>query len=451
MKFVLDNVGAIKHATLQLAPLTIVCGKNNSGKTYLTTAISEFLAGLRGACRVESMETVSGEEERASIDLIRYVDPIRQKVKAVEESFKTRNDILHGGTLSVELDDADIRVDRPAIPSTWTSNTSKHSYSVVKTGSVLEISRRIEMKVGDAQDVEDCRKQWGMACDVIVNAYLFRQKYGCCLPGDVVSVGSERMGVVYFKDALDIAMRRKVQTDDSSAIGEGHLIDSEQPEGRAESMFPKAIVRTLDFISWLGMRKKTGALRPAEFGTELQSDLEKLTEGSYSVEDQGMVFSPEGTHGLILNAKDASSSVRSLFLLDQYVRYAAERGDVLFIDEPETNLHPQKQRQLARFVAKLVNKGINVFVTTHSDYFIREINVLLMLAEDDARLRSIADRYEYAQDELLRVEKVRPYRVEGGELHDMPMSQECGIEVSAFDDVIRDLNHIQNEILHGAS
>lgn len=49
------------------------------------------------------------------------------------------------------------------------------------------------------------------------------------------------------------------------------------------------------------------------------------------------------------------------------------------IDEPELNLHPSNQRVIARFLAKLVNSGIRVIVSTHSDYFVKEINSLIML------------------------------------------------------------------------
>lgn len=450
MKFILNSVGAIKNATLELAPLTIVCGRNNSGKTYLTTAISEFLSNLREVCRVKSVEPVPGEDERAFVDLVKYVDLIKQKVKEAAESFANRSDILHGGSLSIKLDTGDVKVDKPAVVSTWTASTGgRAKYKVEKNGSILEISRRVTMDEGETQDAESRKKQWHIAFNTIINAYLFRQIYGGCLLGDVFSVNSERMGVVYFKDALDIAMRHQSRADDSS--GDSGSLAEVVDQVRSDVMFPKVIVRMLNFVSWLGMRKKTGTLRVSKFGAEFESDLEKLSEGSYAIEDQGMVFSPKDAQNLVLNAKDSSSSVRSLFLLDQFVRYGAECGDVLFIDEPETNLHPRKQRELARLIAKLVNNGLKVFVTTHSDYFIREINILLMLAEGDKRLRNIADKYEYSQDELLRVDKVKPYRIEGGELHEMPMSQECGIEVSAFDDVIRDMNHIQHEILFGES
>jgi predicted ATPase len=43
------------------------------------------------------------------------------------------------------------------------------------------------------------------------------------------------------------------------------------------------------------------------------------------------------------------------------------------VDEPELNLHPENQRRVARLFARLINLGIKVFITTHSDYIVKEL------------------------------------------------------------------------------
>ncbi len=63
---------------------------------------------------------------------------------------------------------------------------------------------------------------------------------------------------------------------------------------------------------------------------------------------------------------ERSSSVRSMFDIGFYLRHAAERGDLLIVDEPELNLHPENQRRVARLFATLANLGIRVFIATYS-------------------------------------------------------------------------------------
>lgn len=44
MKFGIKNLGPIKEANIELGDLTIICGKNNCGKTYLTYTLYAHLS-----------------------------------------------------------------------------------------------------------------------------------------------------------------------------------------------------------------------------------------------------------------------------------------------------------------------------------------------------------------------------------------------------------------------
>ncbi|MBM3431110.1 MAG: ATP-binding protein [Bacteroidetes bacterium] len=43
MKITVQNLGVIEYAELELGDLTLICGSNNTGKTYVTYAIFGFL------------------------------------------------------------------------------------------------------------------------------------------------------------------------------------------------------------------------------------------------------------------------------------------------------------------------------------------------------------------------------------------------------------------------
>lgn len=53
MKINVHNLGVIKQAEFELGDLTIICGQNNSGKTYVTYALFGFLATWREGFEVE--------------------------------------------------------------------------------------------------------------------------------------------------------------------------------------------------------------------------------------------------------------------------------------------------------------------------------------------------------------------------------------------------------------
>ena len=55
--------------------------------------------------------------------------------------------------------------------------------------------------------------------------------------------------------------------------------------------------------------------------------------------------------------------------------------DHLTIDEPEAHLHPAMQMRVASFLAKLVNNGVRIVLTTHSDFFVTQFNNMMRAHE----------------------------------------------------------------------
>ena len=56
----------------------------------------------------------------------------------------------------------------------------------------------------------------------------------------------------------------------------------------------------------------------------------------------------------------------------QYLRHMIEPGNVPTLEEPESQLHPAMQVKFAGQIAALVEAGIRVIVTTHSEWLLEE-------------------------------------------------------------------------------
>ena len=84
----------------------------------------------------------------------------------------------------------------------------------------------------------------------------------------------------------------------------------------------------------------------------------------------------------------SSSSIKSLVGLELYLQTAAKVGDYLIIDEPELNLHPEAQKDLAKVLESLVEVGLKVVISTHSDYLIRELVNIELKKRIDEELNS---------------------------------------------------------------
>ena len=133
------------------------------------------------------------------------------------------------------------------------------------------------------------------------------------------------------------------------------------------------------------------------------------------------------------------------------------------IDEPELNLHPECQRRFARLLAKLVNYGIQVFITTHSDYIIKEFNTLLMfhVRQGNSCVQETMDKFGYQKEELLSTSQIRMYiskkentllpgnqrKTKIQTLVSATIDPSFGIEAISFDDTINEMNNIQESIM----
>lgn len=179
----------------------------------------------------------------------------------------------------------------------------------------------------------------------------------------------------------------------------------------------------------------------------------RLAQGRYALNHQtgDITYKPyQKKHNVPTNTLGlhmSSSTVKSLFGLWFYLEYQAEEGDVLMIDEPELNIHPENQLALARLLARLVNQGIKVVISTHSDYIVRKFNNLILLSED--KTGHLAKKYGYTQQEILTVDQYGAYLFEDSKIESFRYTKGEGFAISTFDTVITEQNKISNDIYHG--
>ncbi len=124
----------------------------------------------------------------------------------------------------------------------------------------------------------------------------------------------------------------------------------------------------------------------------------------------------------------ASSSNNQLALFYLYLKYFCKaKNNLLIIDEPEENLHPNHQAALAKLLVNFANRNNNkVIVTTHSSFFTDCINNYIKLSqiqgkgmdvpeEVSAELLSDFKGYALKPDDFgvyfFNGEKIKPYRM----------------------------------------
>lgn len=241
-------------------------------------------------------------------------------------------------------------------------------------------------------------------------------------------------------------------------------IDLRELLSKAYQSYPSPIEADVDFTGQLQDAAKSKSFIAKEH-PEILDDFTDIVGGTYAITQNDLLYYiPKGTK-LRLTMDQSSSAVRSLLDLSFYLNCIAEKGDLLMIDEPELSLHPENQRRIARLFARLTNLGVKVFVTTHSDYIVKELNTLIMLNHDKPHLKRVAEENGYQKSELINADQVKVYvakkelldleegqkrRKRGHTLVPANIDPEFGIEVGSFDKTIDDMNKIQKDIVWGA-
>jgi predicted ATPase len=186
-------------------------------------------------------------------------------------------------------------------------------------------------------------------------------------------------------------------------------------------------------------------------GTDLVFFIQEGINGKYEIDRYGDIFFlPYRSNNKKMPLHFTSSTVKTLFSLVFYLEHLAQPGDYLMIDEPELSLHPDNQRNLARVLAKLVNKGVKVVLSTHSPYFVRELNNLIMLNKSFIKASELRQRYAYEPGESLNPEKVSAYLFDQKTIKEMEIDPNEGIIAETFDNVINNLNRSSNDIYYAS-
>jgi hypothetical protein len=269
---------------------------------------------------------------------------------------------------------------------------------------------------------------------------------------------AERTGAAIFRKELNFARNRLLEQ-----MGADKDLNPSEYLDKGYSDYPLPVNENVEFTRHLEEISKEESFILKEH-PELLEDFSDIIGGKYAVtKNDELYYTPKSNQRLKLTMNESSSSVRSLLDVGFYLRHVAQPGDILIIDEPELNLHPENQRRIARLFSRLVNIGIKVFLTTHSDYIIKELNTLIMLNQDKPYLKKMAEGEGYKVEALISADKIRVYLAEKSKLLldknknktivqtlvAADIDPELGIEARSFDTTIEEMNRIQEEIIWG--
>jgi predicted ATPase len=455
MEVEIENFGPISSGKINIRPLTVFIGPNNSGKSYtamlihsIFESISSYvsplgilyelyfrqdsqLTGLIKEISETTERLVKDLEEKGEceiprrlIDIMRevfkhicetklgseitrlFACPLKELIKAEEISstlrigFNSYNiDLLLSdkGLKLVGHPQLDLRIkikiaERPSAPS---------RVVIGKNEILIEVIRGLPL---------------GLLEDLILRTYI------SCFLGDTLPscyyLPAARSGILQGHKALVASIMRRIP-----------YVGIEKLE------IPTFSGVVVDFLSSIiTLPREKGPLY--QLAQELENELLKgeilirTPEEKYSYPEISYSFQKAE-----IPLHRASSSVSELAPLLLYLKYYIKPGSVLIIEEPEAHLHPENQRILAKFLVRLVRSGVYVIITTHSDYLLEQLNNFILLSKIEPEKRK---QHGYQENDFLKPDEVAVYVFyydkdsSGHKIKEVKVTEEDGILQEEF-------------------
>lgn len=177
-------------------------------------------------------------------------------------------------------------------------------------------------------------------------------------------------------------------------------------------------------------------------------NIQDILGGNIEIKENDIIYKCQNQKEL--NMELVSSTVKSLAGFFLYLKYRAKKGDIVIIDEPELNLHPENQRKLFRLFALLSNLGIHFILSTHSPIIISELNNELLfqnIKKEKENLEELEQEYRiHKEDYGLEAEKVNIWFLHDGSM-ELLDKKEGRIDVDTFDNITGEMYNLYNDLL----
>ncbi len=440
-KFLVRNLGPINEATFDAAHFNVLCGKNNTGKSFVIHTIYCLFSFLR-----QNLKLIPRKEDvdvffktgALTFNAGVYARMLNTLIAEQMPDFIKSLPVLLGKDSSLFKD--------TQIEAIVNDEYFSSLLQVIPVSETLEVEKGCKIRVVSLQNDLTVKVNVENNAETYPLIEVFKDALTKVLKLVIIErlpypflLTAERTGTaLYGEDVLSygFAIRQP------SFSG----ISSSTP---SSTHYPSAVLSELLYHHKI---REFNPIHPYAdvfdgFARVAQRFRNEVLHGTFTSTENGQLLFNDDDNNLSVKLAEASSSVRALVGMSYFAQAFSYLGAFIMIDEPELNLHPSRQRALVRILANMVSQlGIGVCLSTHSDIIIRELNTLLALKQlpPDKRLL-LCKKHGYEEAELLNTTDVACGILTNHTIQQVDLTS--GIVIPSFDDTIEQINKIQFDIM----
>lgn len=415
MKLKISNLGPIDSMVIDMSkPFILFAGDNGTGKTYAATFLYTLILKLRQYFMFSFRASLSGlpanKRLKDGVSGTLKVDDLYEKFIKFQKLYREKmipsmNLDIQSETFKFEI----VTTKEEWREELWKKSVSVRLNEIVKNADSFDYQLRYSET---DEDVLSVLQSW------LITSLFFDGVIGAKM------ITAERSGIYTFNKELSV----------------GRL---KNPDELLNIRYPRPVSDGLaDAADVVEQKKKESEYH--QFADEIE---QMILHGGITVSDEGEIryHASEDTE---LGFNESSSAVKTLAPLVFYLRHSAGQYNILFVDEPELNLHPKNQILLAKIFVKMINAGLRLVISTHSDYIIREINNMIMADGLNKAGDKIFTNKGYDESLCLPQDKFAPYlfqKGKNGKVKVEPLEVDrYGFNMPSIDEAINSQNDVTN-------
>lgn len=460
MKVIFKNLGPIKSGEFSLQDLTnlnLIVGPNNSGKTYLTYLIYTFYKKISEMFFMKEFKFLKNISDGGELTITEkdYEEIAFTYCKRLENNIKrelpfifhTKQEFFKDFDIEITLDIEKERLRRAKkslkgyiieeqlfIEIVKFENNLKFSIIPAEKDLILDKFTSIGLRKFLREKNLDFltmsrRNTIYSAFNNIIKNLIFEPII------DIMAFPAERSGTLLFY--------KQLLQERSDILREIEINKGKERSLNEISRYSEPIN---EYIKFLNSSEEFQKLKEGNIYKHVSNEIQKIIGGEVEIQENDIIYKCNNKE---LNIELVSSTVKSLAGFFLYLKYKAKKGDVIIIDEPELNLHPENQRRLFKLFSFLSKQGISFILSTHSPILINEVNNMLLFQDlKDKEIDTKNEEEEYGLDKGygLKKENVNIWFLNEGKM-ELIEKEEEQFNIDTFDEVMGEMYNLNNDLL----
>lgn len=388
-----ENFAKIKSADVEIAPLMCFVGDNNSGKSYLMSLLWGILTLGKDIFPKNTSESRTYKLCENWLN-----GNLNQNVQITEDISQLYinwfNELLSNNKRSLlkKLFNYDVEAEKIEILNYKINNDISIKWEA--QGTKYSVTRAyVKFPIQESYTKEDILKMNTYICWNLL-------MYNIAAPLHTPIVKGRRTGEPIYLPASRTGFM----------LTYSQLLDKSIQTSFSVYENGDGGVLTLPYVDFLQLIVRFEANKNPKHIKIIDFIENEMTKGSINVKKEFVPvikYKPTGSNKelpLFVASSVVSEISPILLTLKSNINFNA-----IIIEEPEAHLHPELQQKMAQIIIRLMNSGVPVWITTHSETILQHINNMIKLKNNN-KSSELCEEYSYKTEDLVNIDDVKMYQ-----------------------------------------